>query len=219
MKRMLFLSSKISQLIQLCLVLPPSGVCKLTHIHELVDALDLPPSSLSRLLLCAMQRSLGDDEELQRAAISVKHFCRVEETKLALANTPSACEIFAECCRRSKSSNARNELARAMANVATVEQGARIFCNVPALEMFRSLVSSCEDNVHEVIGLACAINNITARIALVGLPCCFAGNAGFEIWELLCHCACRESMNDEAREWTARVYINLSLSPQGQCMT
>jgi hypothetical protein len=54
---------------------------------------------------------------------------------------------------------------------------------------------------------------------LVGLPCCFAGNAGFEIWELLCHCACRESMNDEAREWTARVYINLSLSPQGQCMT
>ena len=130
-----------------------------------------------------------------------------------------SCTGHYECCRRSKSSNARNELSRAMANIATVEQGARVFCSFPALEMFRSLVSNCEDNVHEVIGLACAINNITARIALVGLPCCFAGNAGFEIWELLCHCACRESMNDEAREWTARVYINLSLSPQGQCMT
>jgi hypothetical protein len=171
----------------------------------------------ARLLLLALQRSLDNDDELVRTAISVKHFCRVEETKVAMARIPRAFDIFAESCRMSKSCDSRNELARAIANIATVEQGARIFCNPAAIHMFRFLISSCEDNNHEVIGLACAINNITARIVYSDTPCCFSGDSAFEIWELLSCCTCRESMNDETREWASRVFINLFLSQEGQC--
>jgi hypothetical protein len=70
--------------------------------------------------------------------------------------------------------------------------------------------------VQEVIGLACAINNITARTVQTHIPTHFCGDSAFELWELLCTCACRDSMNEEAREWVARVYINLSLTDEGQ---
>jgi hypothetical protein len=163
-----------------------------------------------------MQRSLHNDEELQRTAVAVKHFCRVEETKLEMASIPCTFDILAECCSMSKSCHSRNELVRAIANIATVEQGARIFCNHAAIQMFRFLISSCGDNVDEVIGLACAINNVTARMVHSQSHCHFFGDAAFELWELLGDCACRDSMNDEAREWSSRVFINIFLTQEGQ---
>ena len=216
-KRTLLCSSKIPELVMHCLVLPPSGVCQLTHVHELVEALALPQSACARLLLCSLQRAIDNDEELVRTAIAIKHFCRVEETKIAMAQTPFAFNIFAESCRMSTSSDSRNELARAMANIATVEQGARIFCDPAAIHMFRFLISCCEDNVPEVIGIACALNNITARMVTSDIPCCFSGDSAFEIWESLSNCTCQESMSDETREWACRVFINLFLSQDGQC--
>jgi hypothetical protein len=216
-KRAILWSSKISEVVRQCVLLPPSGVCKINHIHDVLEALALPQCCCARLLLCAMQRSLHDDDELQKSAIAVKHFCRVEETKLAMASIPYTFDILAECCSMSKSCYSRNELARAIANIATVEQGARIFCNPAAIQMFRFLIGSCEDNVDEVIGLACAINNITARMVNSEAPCHFSGDAAFEIWDMLSGCVCREHMNDEAREWTSRVFINLFLTQEGQC--
>jgi hypothetical protein len=163
-----------------------------------------------------LQRSIDSDEKLARTAMAIKHFCRVEETKIAMAHTPFAFDIFAQSCRMSVSSDSRNELARAMANIATVEQGARIFCNPAAIHMFHFLISSCEDEIPEVIGVACALNNITARMVTSDIHCCFSGDSAFEIWELLSSCTCRESMSDETREWACRVFINLFLSQDGQ---
>ncbi len=202
---------------QHCLLLPPSGACKLAHINEIAEAVALPRGACARLLLWAMQRSQRLDEELRRAAISVKNFCRVEETKLEIARIPFAFEIFAECCFMSTSCNSRNELARAVANIATVEQGALVFCSAAAIQMFQFLIGCCQENVDEAIGIACAINNITARIVHSEISCHFSGDSAFEIWESLSHCSCLASMNDEAREWSSRVFINLFLSQQGQC--
>jgi hypothetical protein len=214
-KRALLWSSKIAEAVRRCVLLPPSGICQLSHIHEVLDALALPLGQCAQLLLCAMQRSLDNDQELQRSAIAVKHFCRVEETKLAMASCPFTFDILAECCSLSKCCNSRNELVRAIANIATVEQGARVFCNPAAVQMFQFLISSCRDHVDEVIGLACAINNITARMVHCQAPC-FSGDSAFEIWEMLGHCTCRQSANDEAREWASRVFINLFANQEGQ---
>jgi hypothetical protein len=49
------------------------------------------------------------------------------------------------------------------------------------------------------------------------ISCHFSGDSAFEIWESLSRCACLASMNDEAREWASRVFINLFLSQHGQC--
>ncbi len=195
MKRALLWSSKIAEAVRRCVLLPPSGICKLSHIHEVLDALALPLGQCAQLLLCAMQRCV--------------------DNKLAMASCPFTFDILAECCSLSKCCNSRNELVRAIANIATVEQGARVFCNPAAVQMFQFLISSCRDHVDEVIGLACAINNITARMVHCQAPC-FSGDSAFEIWEMLGNCTCRQSANDEAREWASRVFINLFANQEGQ---